>query len=259
MWAIYRGYATLERRALIESAMRDPDELVRIEAVRAMSRYKDPSLIALVRPLLNDPSWRVAEQAGETIRVLRGKALTDHWIAIPSYVHLPPREPDTLASLPAWPRPAVKPQLATPQASQAILTPLLDPATAAQMMSPAPGAHPRMRIVTTKGNIYVVLFPEWSPLTVANFCNLAARGYYDRNRWFRIVPDFVVQTGDPNDNGEGDAGYSLGAEENPLEQRSFIISMGLKIRSEDGDANPRFSRDAVLHHAVAAAPSRPRF
>ena len=46
-------------------------------------------------------------------------------------------------------------------------------------------------------------------------------------RWFRIVPDFVVQTGDPNDNGEGDAGYTIPAEENPLEQRSGVISMGL--------------------------------
>jgi len=36
-----------------------------------------------------------------------------------------------------------------------------------------------------------------------------------------------VQTGDPNDNGEGDAGYTIPAEENPLEQRSGIISMGL--------------------------------
>ncbi len=95
------------------------------------------------------------------------------------------------------------------------------------MTSPARGLHPRVRIVTTKGNIYVALYPEWAPLTVANFLNLAAGGYYSNNRWFRIVPDFVVQTGDPHDNGNGDAGYTIGAEENPLEQRSYVISMGL--------------------------------
>ena len=57
--------------------------------------------------------------------------------------------------------------------------------------------------------------------------NVLDHGYYDHNRWFRIVPDFVVQTGDPTDNGDGDAGYSIGAEENPLEQVTGIISMGM--------------------------------
>jgi peptidyl-prolyl cis-trans isomerase B (cyclophilin B) len=92
---------------------------------------------------------------------------------------------------------------------------------------PAGGPHPRVRIVTTQGNIYVELYPEWAPLTVENFLNLANRGYYDNNRWFRIVPDFVVQTGDPSGNGEGDAGYMIPAEENPIEQDSYVISMGL--------------------------------
>ncbi len=107
-----------------------------------------------------------------------------------------------------------------------ILRPL-DPTTAEAMSGPAPGPHPRVRIVTTKGNLYVTLFPEWAPLTVENFLNLANRGYYDRNRWFRIVPDFVVQTGDPHGNGNGDAGYAIGAEENPIVQDSYAISMGM--------------------------------
>ncbi|MBV8601818.1 MAG: peptidylprolyl isomerase [Candidatus Eremiobacteraeota bacterium] len=95
------------------------------------------------------------------------------------------------------------------------------------MTGPAPGPHPRVRIATTKGTLTVVLFPEWAPNTVANFLLLTNRGYFDGLRWFRIVPDFVVQTGDPNDNGEGDAGYQIQAEENPIEQDSGVISMGL--------------------------------
>jgi peptidyl-prolyl cis-trans isomerase B (cyclophilin B) len=87
--------------------------------------------------------------------------------------------------------------------------------------------HPRVRIRTTKGDLVLRLFPEWAPYTVANFLRMTARGYYDGNRWFRIVPDFVVQSGDPNDNGEGDAGFMIPAEENPVEQRAGIISMGL--------------------------------
>lgn len=89
--------------------------------------------------------------------------------------------------------------------------------------------RPRTRafIRTTKGELVLRLYPEWAPATVANFLTLAERRYFDGNRWFRIVPDFVVQTGDPGDNGEGDAGYTIPAEENPIEQRSGVIAMGL--------------------------------
>jgi peptidyl-prolyl cis-trans isomerase B (cyclophilin B) len=98
---------------------------------------------------------------------------------------------------------------------------------AAALDGPLPGLHPRVRIRTTKGDLVLRLFPEWAPYTVVNFLRMTARGYYDGNRWFRIVPDFVVQSGDPNDNGEGDAGFMIPAEENPVEQRAGIISMGL--------------------------------
>jgi cyclophilin family peptidyl-prolyl cis-trans isomerase len=99
-----------------------------------------------------------------------------------------------------------------------------------------------VRIGTTKGTIVVRLYPEWAPLTVANFLNLAGRGYYDHLRWFRIVPDFVAQTGDPHDNGEGDAGYTIPAEENPLEQRAGVISMGLNYTQ---NAKPGPIRDSA--------------
>jgi peptidyl-prolyl cis-trans isomerase B (cyclophilin B) len=225
MWAIYRGFARSAGAAVVTGALGDPDEVVRIEAARALGRFQDPALIAAIRPLLGDPSWRVQEQAAETLRVLQGQKPSDSWTAIPSYVHLPALQPDPLASPATAPHAPAKPS--APRPDDVVAGPPLDPSTASDITSPAPGMHPRVRIVTTKGNLYVTLFPEWAPMTVANFLKLAREGYYDGNRWFRIVPDFVVQTGDPNDNGNGDAGYALGAEENPLEQRSYVISMGL--------------------------------
>ncbi len=227
MWTIFRGYATLVPHAFLARTVRDPDEVVRIETVRAFARRKNAGDLPLVQPLLNDPSWRVQEQASETIGVLQGKAMTQHWTAIPAFVHVPAVRTDALASLAALPRRQLPGRPGRPSASSAILEPSLDPTTSQTMSGPAHGAHPRVRIVTTKGNLYVTLFPEWAPLTVENFLNLADRGYYDHNRWFRIVPDFVVQTGDPNDNGNGDAGYSIGAEENPIVQDSYVISMGM--------------------------------
>ena len=95
------------------------------------------------------------------------------------------------------------------------------------MLGPVHGPHPRLRIVTTQGNIYVALYPEWAPLTVTNFLNMMNRGFLDNNPWFRIVPDFVVQTGEQDAKNAPGPGYSIPAEENPLEQNSYVISMGL--------------------------------
>ncbi len=227
MWSLFRGYAKAAPHAFEIASLHDLDEIVRIEAVRAIGKRGNVADVPLVSPLLHDASWRVQEQASETLRLLRGLQLTQHWTAIPSWVHVPPHVADALQSLPALPRPPVSRRALRPTPARAIPGPALDPTTAQAMSEPAPGLHPCVRIVTTKGNIYVTLFAEWAPLTVENFLNLANRGYYDNNRWFRIVPDFVVQTGDPHDNGNGDAGYAIGAEENPIVQDSYVISMGM--------------------------------
>jgi peptidyl-prolyl cis-trans isomerase B (cyclophilin B) len=225
LWAIYRSFPTRVPRALLTSCLRDKNELVRLEAVRALGRTKDNKMIGALQPLLDDPSWRVQEQALESMKVLSGKPQSDHLTALLPGLHLPPMVLYR-ASPAAIPRSGATGKPVAPtvgSAQQLALTPM----TAAEMTGPAPGPHPRVRIVTTKGDLYLTLYPEWAPLTVANFLNVADHGYYDNNRWFRIVPDFVVQTGDPTDNGDGDAGYTIGAEENPLEQATGIISMGM--------------------------------
>jgi peptidyl-prolyl cis-trans isomerase B (cyclophilin B) len=224
-WALRRSYAVLASPAAIRAGLADRDEVVRIQFADLVGRRKTPAGLAQLRPLLRDPSWRVREQAYESIKVLAGLQRTDHFGAIPLEIVTPsPAAAETSAPLP---RPLASSPPRKPVPGDARLDlPLLVP-TAAAFVGPMPGAHPRVRIGTTKGPLVVRLYPEWAPLTVANFLNLVDRGYYDNLRWFRIVPDFVVQTGDPNDNGEGDAGYTIPAEENPLEQRSGVISMGL--------------------------------
>ena len=112
--------------------------------------------------------------------------------------------------------------------------------------------------MTTQGNIYVALYPEWAPLTVTNFLNLMNRGFYDNNPWFRIVPDFVVQTGEQDAKNTPGPGYTIPAEENPLEQNSYVISMGLDYNDRDEFADSRFGGQRILHHALAAIPSRQR-
>ena len=56
-------------------------------------------------------------------------------------------------------------------------------------------------VATTLGSFDVELYPACAPKTVANFVNLAQSGFYDNIVWHRIVPGFIVQTGDPNSRG----------------------------------------------------------
>ncbi len=60
---------------------------------------------------------------------------------------------------------------------------------------------------TSKGTITVTLLPEHAPLTVANFVNLARRGYYDGLSFHRVIDDFMIQGGCPLGTGTGGPGY----------------------------------------------------
>ena len=62
-------------------------------------------------------------------------------------------------------------------------------------------------IETNKGKIKLRLFDEKAPFTVANFVNLANRGFYNGLAFHRVIPDFMVQGGCPLGNGTGGPGY----------------------------------------------------
>ena len=66
---------------------------------------------------------------------------------------------------------------------------------------------PIATIKTNHGNLTVKLFPEQAPKTVANFIGLAKQGYYDGIIFHRIIPDFMIQGGDPT--GTGMSGQSI--------------------------------------------------
>jgi peptidyl-prolyl cis-trans isomerase B (cyclophilin B) len=68
---------------------------------------------------------------------------------------------------------------------------------------------------TARGPIRVRLFPDKAPLTVANFVNLAKRGFYDGLTFHRVIPDFMVQGGCPKGSGTGGPGYRFEDEIHP--------------------------------------------
>jgi cyclophilin family peptidyl-prolyl cis-trans isomerase/HEAT repeat protein len=226
MWTLSRAFVPVTPQSFFASALHDRDDLVRLEAARGLGRQKNPKAIALLKPLLNDPSWRVQEEANEALRRLQGQAPSAHLTKLQPGLHLPALPAAQPTAVPHS-RPSDAAKLTAPPLSDVILEPPLNPTTAALMNGPMPGPHPRVKVDTSAGSFVLRLYPEWAPFTVASFLSLVKAGFYDGNRWFRIVPDFVVQTGDATNTGDGDAGYTIGAEENPVEQRAGIISMGL--------------------------------
>lgn len=65
----------------------------------------------------------------------------------------------------------------------------------------------RATFVTSQGDIEFYLYPEAAPITVANFVNLALRGYYDNTVFHRAIENFMIQGGDPTGTGQGTPGY----------------------------------------------------
>ena len=70
-------------------------------------------------------------------------------------------------------------------------------------------------IQTSKGPIRLNLFDEQVPYTVANFVNLARRGYYNGLNFHRVIADFMIQGGCPQGTGSGGPGYTIPNEIDP--------------------------------------------
>jgi peptidyl-prolyl cis-trans isomerase B (cyclophilin B) len=64
-------------------------------------------------------------------------------------------------------------------------------------------------ITTEKGTIRLTLFADKTPLTVANFVNLANHGFYNNLKYHRVIEDFMIQGGCPKGNGTGGPGYKF--------------------------------------------------
>ena len=87
--------------------------------------------------------------------------------------------------------------------------------------------QPGMVIKTTKGDIKIELYADKAPVTVANFVNLANRGYYDNLTFHRVIPDFMIQGGCPQGTGTGGPGYRFEDECSPAlrHDRPGVLSM----------------------------------
>ncbi|HEX5973383.1 MAG TPA: peptidylprolyl isomerase [Gemmatimonadaceae bacterium] len=80
---------------------------------------------------------------------------------------------------------------------------------------------------TARGTMRLTLFAWDAPLTVYNFTSLAQRHYFDGQRFHRVVPNFVIQAGDPRGDGNGGPGYAIRDEINRHRYGRGVLGMAL--------------------------------
>ncbi|KAB7764246.1 peptidylprolyl isomerase [Xanthomonas sp. LMG 12462] len=88
---------------------------------------------------------------------------------------------------------------------------------------------------TARGPIKIELYPDNAPLTVANFVNLAKRGFYDGLNFHRVIADFMIQGGCPEGSGRGGPGYRFEDEtNNGVRHERGVLSMANAGPSTNG-------------------------
>ncbi len=96
------------------------------------------------------------------------------------------------------------------------------------------GRNVRAVVTTSKGSFTMELLPEAAPLTVDNFVQLAQRDYYRNVTIHRVVPNFVIQDGDPRGDGNGGPGYQIRCEINQVLYDRAAVGMALSGKDTGG-------------------------
>ncbi len=99
------------------------------------------------------------------------------------------------------------------------------------------------KIATNRGEIVVDLYAVHAPITVNNFVFLAQEGFYDDVAFHRVIPNFVIQGGDPTGTGRGGPGYRFEDEvqNNPNRHETGVLSMA------NAGANTNGSQFFITH------------
>jgi cyclophilin family peptidyl-prolyl cis-trans isomerase/HEAT repeat protein len=89
-------------------------------------------------------------------------------------------------------------------------------------------------VTTTRGSFTIELLPEEAPLNVDNFIQLAKRRYFNGITIHRVVPNFVIQDGDPRGDGNGGPGYQIRCEINEVPYKRGAVGMALSGKDTGG-------------------------
>lgn len=94
-------------------------------------------------------------------------------------------------------------------------------------MSDTESSSSTVVLETNKGEITIMLYDDKAPITTDNFKKLVNEGFYDGTIFHRVIPDFMIQGGDPTGTGTGDPGYKIKDEFHPdlKHNKPGILSM----------------------------------
>lgn len=216
--------AVRQNRPLVDGALADPDPGVRAAAVEALAKTNDPAVIQALAQALQrsqaEPGADVAIAVLDAAEKYRADPAS-RGLAEAAYKH-----PSALVRNMAR-RALLRSFRASPSdLPRATYQTGKTPADYAALLAEA--KKPRSaRIETRRGNFTIQLAGTEAPLTVMNFVTLARRNYFDGVRIHRVVPNFVLQDGDPTGTGNGGPGYEIRDELNPLEYRDGTVGMAL--------------------------------
>jgi peptidyl-prolyl cis-trans isomerase B (cyclophilin B) len=94
----------------------------------------------------------------------------------------------------------------------------------------------KAEMLTNRGLMVIEFYENDAPLAVNNFIELSKKGYYDGITFHRVIPDFMIQGGDPTGTGAGGPGYSIDCELTGVKQfhDKGVLSMAHRGRNTGG-------------------------
>jgi cyclophilin family peptidyl-prolyl cis-trans isomerase len=170
---------------------RDPNYGARAAALAALAKYDPASAIPVLKRAFTDKDWAVRVRAAMLLKQIDAAAGADADALIRP-------APTTVAA---------------------------DLYTSPKLVSPP--VSTQVYLDTDRGTIQIELAVNEAPLTTQNFINLALKGYFNGLSVHRVVPDFVMQDGDPRGDGEGGPGYTIRDEFNERPYLRGTVGMAL--------------------------------
>ena len=171
------------------AGQRDGTYIARAAALAALVKYGAEAAVPVLKTALADKDWALRVRAAALLK---------------------PLDPSTDADMQIRPAP-------TTLAPDVYQMPRLI----------APSSSTQLYIDTDRGTIQIELAMLDAPLTVENFVTLARKGYFNGLGVHRVVPNFVIQDGDPRGDGEGGPGYTIRDELNERPYLRGTIGMAL--------------------------------
>lgn len=110
-------------------------------------------------------------------------------------------------------------------------------------------SYPKIKLETSEGTITLEMWDDLAPRTVEHFTQLVHQGFYGGLTFWRIIPNFIIQTGDPTGDGTGGCGYNIDAEfnERPFEKGVLGMARTHEINSASSQFFIALSRDHCAH------------